>query len=342
MRYLIPLVFLFVFGCEESPKPKPITQVKVDTVFEDDSLSIRAIQSMPGAIAFAANNGVFGTLSVPGHQVRSNVMEHEGIRPSFRAVAATSTDFFMLSIANPALLYKTGDNGKMELVYQEEGEGVFYDSMAFWNDLEGLAIGDTVDGCLSVIITRDGGKTWVKQDCKVLPEGIAEEGAFAASDTNIAIQGQSAWVATTTSRVLVTHDIGRSWSSVQTPIVKEKETQGIYSLDFYDDKLGMAIGGDYLDPENKSSNLAITKDGGESWQLLANGAEPNYKSCVQFVPNSNGTQLVALGFTGISVSNTGGVDWEKISDEPFYTLRFINDSTAYAAGKGRISKLIFR
>ncbi|MFP3670566.1 hypothetical protein SB717_36380, partial [Priestia sp. SIMBA_032] len=86
-------------------------------------------------------------------QVRSNIQTYDSITPTFRAVGGTTQDFFMLSIESPALLYKTGDKGQMELVYTEEGEGVFYDSLAFWNDSEGIAVGDTVDGCISIIIT---------------------------------------------------------------------------------------------------------------------------------------------------------------------------------------------
>lgn len=87
----------------------------------------------------------------------------------------------MLSINTPALLFKTGNSGKMELVYKEEGEGVFYNAMAFWNNNEGIAVGDSVGGCLSIIITRNGGQTWEKLKCEDLPISNSAEGAFAAS-----------------------------------------------------------------------------------------------------------------------------------------------------------------
>ncbi|MBT7239598.1 MAG: oxidoreductase, partial [Flavobacteriaceae bacterium] len=50
---------------------------------------------------------------------------------------------------------------------------------------------------------------------------------------------------------------------------------------------------------------------------------------------------VAIGFTGISYSNDGGLHWETLSDASFYTLRFANSTTAYAAGKGAMAKLVF-
>src|SRR5690606_32645238 len=102
----------------------------------------------------------------------SKQIEYDSLELEFRAVASTSSDFFMLSIENPALLYKTGDSGAMEVVYKEEDENVFYDAMQFWNDQEGIAVGDPTQGCLSVIITRDGGKTWNKLNCGVLPDQV--------------------------------------------------------------------------------------------------------------------------------------------------------------------------
>jgi hypothetical protein len=63
---------------------------------------------------------------------------------------------------------------------------------------------------------------------------------------------------------------------------------------------------------------------------------------VQYIPNRKGRELVAVGFKGIDYSNDTGETWKHLSDEGFYTIRFLNDSIAYAAGAGRISKLIFR
>jgi len=51
--------------------------------------------------------------------------------------------------------------------------------------------------------------------------------------------------------------------------------------------------------------------------------------------------LIAVGFKGISYSYDYGENWQQLSDEPFYTIDFINEFVAYAAGKNRISKLIF-
>lgn len=340
-RLYFLLILGFAFSCSDVENGKPFSSVAIETIYED-SVSIRAITVMGNSLAFAANKGVFGTVDLSSGKIRSNIEKYHTSIPEFRAVAHNATDFFMLSIGSPALLYKTGEDDKMDLVYMEEGEGVFYDAMTFWNNREGIAVGDTVDGCLSVIITRDGGHHWRKLSCDELPAGMEGEGAFAASDTNIEIVREKTWIATTSGRIYFSPDKGKSWEIQETPILSDKPTQGIYSIDFYNENDGIAIGGDYTSPENKTGNKAITKDGGKTWNLIANGQEPDYKSCIQYVPNSNGKAIVALGFTGISYSSDMGNSWKSLSDESFFTLRFLNDSVAYAAGKGRIAKLTFR
>jgi photosystem II stability/assembly factor-like uncharacterized protein len=355
MRKLSFMLILLVFACKNDTKetetknitstaPAEFESVETEVLLANDSLSIRAIEIMGSNLAFAGNNGSFGLYNTSNNTWKVNTQKFDTITPEFRAVASTANDFFMLSVANPALLYKTGDTGKMELVYKEEGEKVFYDSMTFWNDKEGLAMGDPTDGCISVIITRNGGKSWSKIDCKDLPQAAEGEAAFAASNSNIAIQGDNTWIITggTKSRILFSPDKGKSWEIFETPLIQGTPTTGGYSLDFYDDKNGIIIGGDYTTPEGNTGNKAITKDGGRTWMLVADGKDPGYKSSVRFVPNSQGKGIVATGFTGIDYSNDAGKTWKKLSDEEFYTLRFANDSIAYAAGKGRIAKLIFR
>lgn len=342
MKYLFAFaLFLALISCNEEEKIKPFSSVSVETIYED-SLSIRAIEVIGGSLAIGASNGFIGNIGLASGKVYATSQKYDSISPEFRAIGHTSKDVFVLSAGNPALLYKTGDNGKMELVYKEEGEGVFYDAMTFWNDTEGIAIGDSMNGCLSVLITRDAGLNWLKLPCSVLPEGIEGEGAFAASNTNIKTIGDKTWVATTNGRVFYSADKGHTWEVIQSPIINSEPTQGIYSIDFYNEFIGFAVGGDYTMPVNTSANKAVTTDGGKTWQLVADGQEPGYMSCVQFVPNSKGMGLVATSFNGISYSSDMGATWKKMSSEGFYTLRFQNDSVAYAAGKGSVAKLTFK
>jgi photosystem II stability/assembly factor-like uncharacterized protein len=196
---------------------------------------------------------------------------------------------------------------------------------------------------MSIIITRDGGNSWQKLNCDQLPKAAEGEAAFAASNSNIAIVGDEVWVATggKASRILHSADKGKTWEVYETPIVQGIETTGIYSLDFYDAANGFAIGGDYTKADVNEANKIKTSDGGKTWELVAENSGPGYRSCVQYVPNSNAKELVAIGFKGIDYSNDAGNTWKHLSDEGFYTIRFVNDSIAYAAGKNKIATLKF-
>lgn len=351
MRYLVVLFFIVcTLSCKDETikkekviEKKLISAVEFENILLDSTLSFRALTVFnDGNLGFAGSNNSYGLYDAEQNKLTKSTIQHDSLTIAFRSVASTSSDFFALSIGNPALLFKTGDQGKMELVYREDHEKVFYDALHFWNDQEGIAIGDTTDACISIIITRDGGNSWKKLSCDNLPKAEGSEGAFAASDTNIAIVGDKTWVATAAGRVYVSNDKGGAWSFTDTPMTKAKETEGIYSIDFYDELNGFAIGGDYTNPKDASANKIRTTDGGKTWAVVGANETPGYRSCVQYLPNSSGQELVALGFDGIDYSSDAGTTWKHLSDEGYYTIRFVNDSLAYAAGKGRISKLKFK
>ncbi|MDX1317308.1 MAG: oxidoreductase, partial [Xanthomarina gelatinilytica] len=224
MRSIICLVLIcgFMVSCKDEATfiPRDFNTVEIETILEDSLLSIRAIDILnDGSLTFAANNGAYGLYDPKKESWQISKQVYDTLQLEFRSVAHTTSDFFMLSVGNPAMLFKTGDQGTMELVYFEEHPKVFYDSMIFWNDQEGIAIGDTTEDCLSIIITRDGGNTWHKLSCDVLPKAKEAEGAFAASNTNIAVKGNNTWIATTAGRVYFSEDKGKSWSVVQTPVI---------------------------------------------------------------------------------------------------------------------------
>lgn len=332
---------------------KRISTVEIETLVQDTLLNVRAIQWVDSiGLAYLSSKGDLGVLFNDSFISRQHLPEqilvslkNDSITPNFRSIAVASNKGFGLTVGSPALLYSLDvDVEKSKIVYQEHHPKAFYDSMDFWNDQEGIAIGDPTEDCMSIIITRDGGNTWTKLSCDDLPKSKEGEAAFAASDTNIAIVGDHTWVATggKASRILYSPDKGKTWEIYDTPIIQGTATTGMYSLDFYDEKNGFAIGGDYTKPNDNLYNKIRTKDGGKTWQVVANGKGPGYRSCVQYVPNSNAKELVAIGFKGIDYSNDAGDSWTHLSDEVFYTIRFLNDSVAYAAGKGRVSKLTFR
>ena len=338
------LITLLLISCSE--KSKSFHSVEMETIFTD-SLSIRAIAPLDeNRVWFAANRGMVGFID--GKTPKLATVKYEDSLLHFRALATTKENVFVLSIANPAVLYKIGFNGKeatnIEEVYVEKGEKVFYDSLAFWNDKEGIAMGDPIQDCLSILITRDGGNSWNKVDCSLLPKTEEGEAGFAASNTNIAIYGNHVWIASGGKRARVFHseDKGNTWEVYNTPILQGKAMTGIYSIRFYNEEIGVIFGGDWENKSFNEGNKAITKDGGKTWNLLANGQGPGYRSSVAFVPNSNGKGIVAVGSPGISYSKDAGDSWKELSKEGLYAIEFVNDSIAFGSGQNRIVKLTFQ
>ncbi|MEL1242265.1 sialidase family protein [Flavobacterium flavipallidum] len=344
--------FLLVFFCSfgmfiQSQNVKNqiyFKSLKIDTLLHDN-ISIRAILVDKNKIWYAANNSRFGFFDLETKLRTENKIVSESSELEFRSMAQNGQNIFLLSIVNPAFLYKVSKTTlKPTLVYQENHEKVFYDSFQFWNDKEGIAIGDPTDGFLSIIITRDGGLSWNKIQADKLPPLVDGEAAFAASNTNIVVKGNHTWVVSggIKSRVFYSADKGKTWSVFATPIVQGKQMTGIFSADFYDAKKGFISGGDYEIPTQNFGNKAMTTDGGKTWNLVAEHAGFGFSSCIQYVPKSKGKGLVSVGATGIYYSNDAGVSWKQLAKDPsLYTIRFIDANTAVAAGRNKLVRIEF-
>ena len=77
-----------------------------------------------------------------------------------------------------------------------------------------------------------------------------------------------------------------------------------------------------------------------SWKAVGEGTGFGYASCVQFVPGSDGNELITAGPSGIYYSYDRGKTWKKILESRnFHTLRFIDNKNVIIAGQNLILKL---
>ncbi|MEO8533435.1 MAG: oxidoreductase [Flavobacterium sp.] len=320
------------------------TSVQIETLFQD-KISIRAISIDKDKVWYGGDNSRFGWYDLGKKEKFEDHIYRDTLKLEFRSIAQTSKHVFLLSVANPALLYQVSKKTqKVKLVYKEINSKVFYDSMQFWNEKEGIAIGDPIEDTFSIIVTRDGGETWTKLLSDKLPTNAKGEAAFAASNSNIVIKGNDTWLVSggKKARVFYSPDKGKKWKVMDTPIVQGKTMTGIFTADFYDSKHGFIAGGDYELPEQKKDNKAFTKDGGKTWELIGQDQGFGYASCVQYVPGGNAKELVCVGASGIQYSGDGGVTWKELSnDTKLFTIRFINKNTAIAAGYNKLVRLHF-
>lgn len=331
-------ILLICLGCASK---KEIVAPKFEAkIISTEKLSCRAIFVETDTVWLGMDKGRYGfydkkkdTLIVKTIQSVSNATE-------FRSIAATKEAIFILAVGNPAKLIKIDKKSLNEtLVNQEENEKVFYDSMQFVDNLNGFAMGDPTEDCLSFIKTTNGGNSWEKISCANFPKVSEGEAAFATSNTNLIVKGKSIFMVSggKKSRVFVSHDFGISWQVYETPIVQGEEMTGIFTADFYNDKKGIIAGGNYLKQTQNWSNKATSTNGGKTWRLIAENEAFGYASCVQFVPNSKGNQLISVGGTGLFYSSDFGQSWTKFSDDKdFYTFRFESEKVFYATGRNKL------
>ncbi|HKK76897.1 MAG TPA: hypothetical protein VJ953_17605 [Saprospiraceae bacterium] len=338
------LIFAFCSACQKN-NTATRGSLGIQTV---DSLavpaSVRALQAVSlDEIWFAGSEGVFGHTQDAGQSWRIDSITTDSTAPHFRSLAVTETATHLLSIASPALLFRSTDRGaNWKIVYREDHPAAFYDAMQFWDDQYGIAMGDPTDGCLSVIRTEDGGANWEKVPCTQIPTAVEGEAAFAASNSNLALQpGGKVWMVSggAAARVYFSEDYGQNWQVYNSPIVSGGQMTGIYTVDFYDEQAGIIFGGNWNEKATNRQNKAITTDGGQSWQLISDGSAPGYQSCVKYLPGGEGQQLISCGIPGVHYSLDGGMSWDTLLTESYYTLSVADSHTLWLAGNQKLAKV---
>jgi photosystem II stability/assembly factor-like uncharacterized protein len=262
----------------------------------------------------------------------------------FRDIDAISADVaYVLSIGSgdSSRIYKTANAGRTwTLQFTNTDPKAFFDAMAFWDATRGLAFSDSVDGTLVILRTDNGGLDWTRVPADNLPQAVDNEGAFAASGTNIAVFGRDeAWIGTSRSRVLHTADGGRTWTAVSTPLASG-QSAGIFSIAFRDARHGVVVGGDYRKEAEAIDNAAITSDGGRTWTLVRGLS--GFRSVVSYVPGASTPTLIAIGPQGADQSTDDGRTWTPLAGSSgLHTFSFAKrHAIGWGAGEqGRIMRL---
>ena len=249
---------------------------------------------------------------------------------------------YVLSIGNGAAsrIYKTTDAGvTWALQFTNTDENAFFDAMAFWDGERGVAFSDSVNNQFVVLTTANGGRTWALVDQKSLPPALAGEGAYAASGTNVAVNGtRHVWIATSSGRVLRSSDAGRSWRVTSTPLATGASA-GPFSIAFRDPTHGLVVGGDYRKEGEAVENAAASTNGGETWSRL-NGLS-GFRSVVRYVPGAKPPAAIAVGPSGADYSLDDGRTWQPIEGPGYDAFSFSpSGRVGWGVGNGgRIGRL---
>ena len=351
IRLAVLVIFAMGFACrpgKRSDVPVPAQVLVLEPQASGTAALLQAVSAPSEQVSWVSGHAAavlrttnggetWERLTVPGAAVDSL---------QFRDVHAVDASVAYLLAAGPGArsrIYKTTDEGRSWLrQFANTDSSAFYDCFAFWDAGRGVAFSDAVAGRFIVRITEDGGTHWTLVPEQALPPALAGEGGFAASGACVVTLAERfAWIGTgaaDTARVLATTDGGRSWRIVATPVVAGNFA-GIAALTFSDTLHGMALGGKLGNPAEWSDNVAITPDGGHTWQLAGRPKFPGAVYGATAVPGREG-MAVAVGPKGLDFSTDGGASWMSVDTLAYWSVGFASSRVGWAVGPGgRVVKL---
>ncbi|WP_073290436.1 WD40/YVTN/BNR-like repeat-containing protein [Chryseobacterium polytrichastri] len=313
-------------------------QVESLTTILNDKISIRALELYDGKVWYSGTDSKFGFVDLKNPKDQKQIKLSEK-KLQFRTLAQNKESFFAINIESPAYFFKIDKKDlTYKIVHTDTVKTAFYDALHFVNEKLAFTFSDTDDNRLKLMMYKNGQWRFFENKVK-LNQG---EAAFAASNTNIASTQNYLWIATggKASRILRLSFKDEKFEIFNTPFIQGESSQGMYSIDFANDKFGVAVGGDYTKQDANVNNIATTNDGGETWQIQASGKNAGYTTCVKIKPSSKGRELISVGDQHISYSSDFGKTWKKISEEKgFFVCQWVDANTVVLAGKDKISLL---
>jgi photosystem II stability/assembly factor-like uncharacterized protein len=318
MKLLLTTLFLLMSSMQAQWQKIPVST----------TASLRGLSVVNANIVWAS--GTEGTVIRTGDSGKTwSAMTVPGAEKlDFRGIKAFDANTAVIISSGPAekeqaKIFRTTDGGRnWKQVFEEKRTGIFFDAIAFWDQQHGIVLSDPVEGKFALFTTDDGGATWKQLSPANLPAASPKEGAFAASNSCLVVQGTSnVWFATggaSVARVFRSSDRGKTWAVADTPMHPANASSGIFSLAFKDEKNGIAVGGDYQKPEGSDlPNVMQTKDGGKTWQAgVATEPAGVYLSGVATLPISAAAKSVSVGIKGMylpTIISNGG--WTHVEEE---------------------------
>lgn len=312
------------------------------------SVRFRGVSAVNSLVAWASGDKGTVARTVDGGTTWRSMVVPGASELDFRDVDAFDANTaYVLAIGTgeKSRIYKTTDGGqRWSLLFTNQSPQAFFDAMAFWDRNRGIAVSDPVDGRFLIITTTDGGATWQQLPAAGMPLALKGEGAFAASGTCITVQGKrEVWFGTgggAEARVFHSSDGGQRWTVSSTPLLSGRPPAGIFSIAFKDSRNGLIVGGDYEKEADATRNVAVTTDGGRTWQLIDTARPAGFRSGVVYVPGTRAPTLIAVGPNGTDYSLDSGRSWTAIGQRGFHSVSFAGGSDAgWAVGeKGLIAK----
>jgi len=209
-------------------------------------------------------------------------------------------------------IYKTTDGGD-SWTHQFEGPYSFANNVWFFDENDGVALGDQADDYFEIWTSNDGGDSWTRvpeenfSGHEVVPGEYGWTGCMEAVGDNTIVFGTHA----PEGYAFISHDRGLTWFGSFTGCSGSGLNPGVNALAFKDPDNGLAAhdsGGTY--------DLYETNDGGVTWdEITPTGTA--YASGLSYVPGTD-NMYISTGadplYSGASFSTDGGHSWTDYSE----------------------------
>jgi photosystem II stability/assembly factor-like uncharacterized protein len=294
---------------------------------------LRGVYEVGGGVVWASGTG--GTVlrsEDTGYLWQQCTMPPGASKLDFRGIWAWDAQNAVIlssGTGDQSRLYRTKDGcNSWTLIFTNRDRDGFWDGLLFLDRQHGIIFGDPVQSAFGLLVTRDGGNSWLPEPS---PPSLPGESIFAASNSAMTAREGRTWLGTSRARVLRSQQF-KDWQSAQTPLASGTGSSGVFSLAFRDQQHGIAVGGDYRKPEEATGTAAYTSDGGEHWSAprkLPHG----FRSAVAW--DTTNRAWITIGTNGSDISYDDGKTWQWLDSGNWNAL-----SLPWAVGpNGQIGKL---
>lgn len=330
-------VFLFLLQTWQAQS------LKIETLLKD-KISIRALEIDDDKVWYSGTDSKFGFVDLMNIKDQKQLILSDK-KFQFRTLAQDKKAFYAISIESPAYFFRIDKKTLLsEIVKIDSAKNAFYDALHFVDSHNAFTFSDPEEDLnlkLLKLLPKEN-----SFNINLFPSVKMNKGeaAFAASNTNITSSKEWLWLATggISSRIFRFNLKSHKTEVFETSFIQGTASTGMYSIDFYKDQFGIAVGGDYTKQAENINNIATSVDAGKTWQVQASGKNAGYMTCVKIRPGTKGKEIIAVGDQHISYSNDFGKSWTKISDEKnLYVCDWVDKNTLVFAGKDRIVKAQF-
>lgn len=223
-------------------------------------------------------------------------------------------------------IFKTTDGGlnwvKQTTAFQ--GSGGYPNVIHFFDDENGVCVGDPRGGYWEIYTTTNGGTNWIRVESGNIPPPLA--GEFGIKHRTGGAIGNTFWFQTLSNSLYKTTNRGYTWSVAYNVCGSTG-----FGFAFKDTLNGLAC--DYF-PENK---ICTTSDGGETWTPLP--LDPIFTNLstfyIAYAKGTNGSYVITShspGIPGSAYTTDDGNTWTYINNTPLGPARFSDSNTGWAGG----------